>query len=263
MEHFNSRPHEEVDPELKNHNHLKGISTHDLTRRSTYIDLVLMLFGIYFNSRPHEEVDLIQRLVWTLVIHFNSRPHEEVDRRYGNPYRYLDISTHDLTRRSTAYEKVRSIVSNISTHDLTRRSTQTIWVVRMSDNVFQLTTSRGGRRKISECLDLAAKFQLTTSRGGRPPSSIPSSLIISISTHDLTRRSTFNIANLHRNILIFQLTTSRGGRQDLFASLDSFDSFQLTTSRGGRLKDRFASIPLRSFQLTTSRGGRPPESSGR
>ena len=123
MEHFNSRPHEEVDPELKNHNHLKGISTHDLTRRSTliritflsfsvfqlttsrggrpvytnqlfkqsnisthdltrrstYIDLVLMLFGIYFNSRPHEEVDLIQRLVWTLVIHFNSRPHEEVD----------------------------------------------------------------------------------------------------------------------------------------------------------------------------------------
>ena len=145
-----------------------NISTHDLTRRSTYIDLVLMLFGIYFNSRPHEEVDLIQRLVWTLVIHFNSRPHEEVDRRYGNPYRYLDISTHDLTRRSTAYEKVRSIVSNISTHDLTRRSTQTIWVVRMSDNVFQLTTSRGGRRKISECLDLAAKFQLTTSRGGRP-----------------------------------------------------------------------------------------------
>ena len=122
-----------------------NISTHDLTRRSTYIDLVLMLFGIYFNSRPHEEVDLIQRLVWTLVIHFNSRPHEEVDRRYGNPYRYLDISTHDLTRRSTAYEKVRSIVSNISTHDLTRRSTQTIWVVRMSDNVFQLTTSRGGR----------------------------------------------------------------------------------------------------------------------
>ena len=212
MEHFNSRPHEEVDPELKNHNHLKGISTHDLTRRSTliritflsfsvfqlttsrggrpvytnqlfkqsnisthdltrrstYIDLVLMLFGIYFNSRPHEEVDLIQRLVWTLVIHFNSRPHEEVDRRYGNPYRYLDISTHDLTRRSTAYEKVRSIVSNISTHDLTRRSTAVFNTIIV--DYFHFNSRPHEEVDVQHC-KLTQKY-------------------INISTHDLTRRST-------------------------------------------------------------------------
>ena len=59
----------------------------------------------YFNSRPHEEVDrrAIER-GRKAGQNFNSRPHEEVDVVRG----YFisdgdDISTHDLTKRSTKY----------------------------------------------------------------------------------------------------------------------------------------------------------------
>ena len=77
---------------------------------------------------------------------FNSRPHEEVDLAAAIPDRSeFDISTHDLTRRSTQHaeeiikfyknfnsrphEEVDKLVRGfqycdcISTHDLTRRST--------------------------------------------------------------------------------------------------------------------------------------------
>ena len=61
--------------------HRHGISTHDLTRRSTYNWFVSSNLFIYFNSRPHEEVDLVYNIVQKLVhiSNFNSRPHEEVD----------------------------------------------------------------------------------------------------------------------------------------------------------------------------------------
>ena len=79
-EHFNSRPHEEVDE----------------------ASALLLVDHQYFNSRPHEEVDKQVADVFSSNFNFNSRPHEEVDTRC----RYDDfthkISTHDLTRRSTA-----------------------------------------------------------------------------------------------------------------------------------------------------------------
>ena len=92
-----------------------------------------------------------------------------------------------------------------------------------SINFFQLTTSHGGRPDPrDECCPVFL-FQLTTSHGGRPPS-VPESLpgypsfnsrphtevdelgffdaflLIVLSTHDLTRRST---ANIYNNLHIF------------------------------------------------------------
>ena len=55
---------------------------------------------------------------------FNSRPHEEVDSSLTMiRYNICDISTHDLTRRSTVFDSRKEVYYKISTHDLTRRST--------------------------------------------------------------------------------------------------------------------------------------------
>lgn len=121
---FNSRPHEEVDRQLR------SIKCHRL----------------HFNSRPREEVDisycprraglllfqlttsqggrLIRSVNTANCLYFNSRPHEEVD-------------------RIRLFQTVESI---ISTHDLAKRSTR--YLCRFSSSItFQLTTSRRGRRQ--------------------------------------------------------------------------------------------------------------------
>ena len=102
-----------------------------------------------------------------MVLYFNSRPHKEVDIDLTTTYNFLDISTHDLTRRSTSYHalflfrcsifqlttsqggrptvaKQKAYNEIISTHDLTRRSTsrQDFYFLY---TLFQLTTSQGGR----------------------------------------------------------------------------------------------------------------------
>ena len=125
-------------------------------------------------------------------MHFNSRPHEEVDMRPPTRGRRLiGISTHDLTKRSTP--RVDIAISNA---------------------LFQLTTSRRGRRQLllhiwrkryfnsrpHEEVDALERlpvpfpitFQLTTSRRGRPHRFIICNNLIVISTHDLTKRSTFS-----------------------------------------------------------------------
>ena len=99
--HFNSRPHEEVDYVEVQPYKIDNISTHDLTRRSTMLPVLIMAREGYFNSRPHEEVD------GHLILN-----------RTDNI-----ISTHDLTRRSTVAEDISDKPYVISTHDLTRRST--------------------------------------------------------------------------------------------------------------------------------------------
>ena len=143
---------------------------------------------------------------------------------------------------------------------------------------FQLTTSRGGRPSLLIRDSRLAVFQLTTSRGGRPLTYLLEITFPTISTHDLTRRSTawnrrrfkslyhFN-SRPHEEVdmdcisekvayLIFQLTTSRGGRHYYAVQQVLDGAFQLTTSRGGRLA--VPTIPPNTvlFQLTTSRGGR-------
>ena len=138
---------------------------------------------------------------------------------------YATLSTHDLTRRSTALGSVRAFELVLSTHDLTRRSTMP-QRSEITTTIFQLTTSHGGRpfsrsmpassasfnsrphtevdNEFGSFYSMILTFQLTTSHGGR--------LLLQdnyfssdfLSTHDLTRRST--IHNI-RNVIYADLST--------------------------------------------------------
>ena len=125
--------------------------------------------------------------------HFNSRPHKEVDQlSCALSFQVQYISTHDLTRRSTA--KASGDLSNALT--------------------FQLTTSQGGRRNVYDLtfedvdisthdltrrstIDHQFLFLRQKYFNSRPHKEVDffsvnaSRPCIHISTHDLTRRSTF------------------------------------------------------------------------
>ena len=143
---FNSRPHKEVDP----------VCYYIITERKSFnsrphkeVDIIqtecLQDDGA-FNSRPHKEVDLGLRFCHALNASFNSRPHKEVD--LCDP---LHLRRH-----------------NLSTHDLTRRSTGPSLLQQGYQMLFQLTTSQGGRLSPEYSAKISSTFQLTTSQGGRP-----------------------------------------------------------------------------------------------
>ena len=142
--HFNSRPHEEVDPSFGGEvivNEKFQLTTSRRGRQNLSPPAVMQ--G-YFNSRPHEEVDRRGSLypididefqlttsrrgrrpeqsIFGRKVHFNSRPHEEVDTDAYKKAGYSEISTHDLTKRSTVFADDEEL--------------------RLT---FQLTTSRRGR----------------------------------------------------------------------------------------------------------------------
>ena len=191
MEHlcFNSRPHEEVDTKQSTARGRNCVSTHDLTKRSTFTIPSKGLLIACFNSRPHEEVDLGRNWneIWENC--FNSRPHEEVDdSNMRGKQGALNVSTHDLTKRSTVYQEAhkelkefqlttsrrgrhcwlcwRKLLLVVSTHDLTKRSTSKRGTLLYLKE-FQLTTSRRGRLQLTAKIFLLNSFQLTTSRRGR------------------------------------------------------------------------------------------------
>ena len=145
--------------------------------------------------------------------------------------------------------------SYISTHDLTRRSTGS-HVCTGATPAFQLTTSQGGRLSCSQVCTLpnmyfnsrpheevdkflianAEKkkgFQLTTSRRGRRGIAPMWKAHDSVSTHDLTKRSTHHLSNtdhidrVSTHDLSKRSTVGTIGRKTAVA-------FQLTTSRRGR-----------------------------
>ena len=124
------------------------LSTHDLTRRSTYTRYMAYLLPGTFNSRPHTEVDHTPDYYLILCHPFNSRPHTEVDScrsivLYAIPSFQLTTS-HGGRQEQMEYLKEWN---NLSTHDLTRRSTEHIRAdaLRLT---FQLTTSHGGRHTL-------------------------------------------------------------------------------------------------------------------
>ena len=146
------------------------------------------------------------------LFYFNSRPHKEVDFDNGASYISQTISTHDLTRRSTA--KASGDLSNALT--------------------FQLTTSQGGRRNVYDLtfedvdisthdltrrstIDHQFLFLRQKYFNSRPHKEVDffsvnaSRPCIHISTHDLTRRSTSR-QDFYFLYTLFQLTTSQGGR---------------------------------------------------
>ena len=143
---FNSRPHKEVDV-------------------TAWESMVLFR---PFNSRPHKEVDLTESVICDVVHIFQLTTSQggrliqpaplfitgdfqlttsQGGRHYFDKdgYAVRNLSTHDLTRRSTADVILVEMGCILSTHDLTRRST--LHSVHNSDQLatFQLTTSQGGR----------------------------------------------------------------------------------------------------------------------
>ena len=119
----------------------------------------------------------------------------------------------DLTKRSTAQAEKDFDIFYISTHDLTKRSTSTFRQASHDSRLFQLTTSRRGRLGAFAILYNIIKFQLTTSRRGRRGTDWKTNergrfqlttsrrgrqctlytiiRLSNISTHDLTKRSTW------------------------------------------------------------------------
>ena len=188
--------------------------------------LMRIIYLEYFNSRPHEEVD--KKLVGLDVycIHFNSRPHEEVDKRIRKRTNAVTISTHDLTKRSTAAMSTLTDQQDISTHDLTKRSTGQLTAVAMHSATFQLTTSRRGRQVSNELKEYEEEFQLTTSRRGRLQ-------LFSIGPvlHYFNSRPHEEVDHTGQVITDamweFQLTTSRRGRRQFLRKKFSFPNYFL------------------------------------
>ena len=187
------------------------ISTHDLTRRSTISADNQIMNGLFqlttsqggrhleiwhlciegnFNSRPHKEVDIEPFLCHYWIAYFNSRPHKEVDWAESPDCCSKDISTHDLTRRST----VRMTRPRFSSRNFNSRPHKEV----------------DGSPLITSVL--ISPFQLTTSQGGRRSPPRMQSALHDISTHDLTRRSTCTCYTSYGKPSEFQLTTSQGGR---------------------------------------------------
>ena len=121
------------------------LSTHDLTQRSTCsYSSVPHTIGP-FNSRPHAEVDFVCCSYFYPLSPFNSRPHAEVDLQHGwkgcisNPFNsrpHAEVDLHfgtgynnNTTFNSRPHAEVdnrplnKPPIRNLSTHDLTQRST--------------------------------------------------------------------------------------------------------------------------------------------
>ena len=209
---FNSRPHEEVDVTRMRTGNMQGLFQLTTSRRGRQPTATGGIFVEHFNSRPHEEVDLTDPLVFHSNRHFNSRPHEEVDNIRVTTTHPCDISTHDLTKRSTrtrGYAKgsepfqlttsrrgrqyINAPINTLKTHFNSRphEEVDSLTIVKSSSqSAFQLTTSRRGRQSHLLLAKIALKFQLTTSRRGRHILSLHVFDYFLISTHDLTKRST-------------------------------------------------------------------------
>ena len=146
----------------------QGVSTHDLTKRSTRSSKSTIWGPRMFQLTTSRRGRLCR------------------SRSY---WRYRRVSTHDLTKRSTSKADLQVANDGVSTHDLTKRSTTSIAGISQS-TVFQLTTSRRGRHIYLNTLKEEAAFQLTTSRRGRRCQELRTLRNHGVSTHDLTKRST-------------------------------------------------------------------------
>ena len=142
-----------------------------------------------FNSRPHAEVDRKNLTSRTKKLSFNSRPHAEVD---------IDGYWYEL-RENTFNSRPHAEV------DLSPSWSSATYPF------FQLTTSRRGRLPPYDTRSFLTSFNSRPHAevDTQPPKFFP---ILSLSTHDLTQRSTSYFFALLLTFLSFQLTTSRRGR---------------------------------------------------
>ncbi len=121
-----------------------------------------------FNSRPHEEVDKSAASRASSNDCFNSRPHEEVDREICAVLDTTDVSTHDLTKRSTG---------SFGDSDVA--------IV-----VFQLTTSRRGRHRANAKTSVFVNVSTHDLTKRSTTKDLIDLITDQVSTHDLTKRST-------------------------------------------------------------------------
>ena len=143
---FNSRPHKEVDSDTVFSSHFLRIFQLTTSQggrpvidgvRQKIKDFQLTTsqggrpspFSKYSDDTPLSTHDLTRRSTAVGTLFFQT----------------VGLSTHDLTRRSTATLLIRELPEKLSTHDLTRRSTTWCPIKRTERRDFQLTTSQGGR----------------------------------------------------------------------------------------------------------------------
>ena len=124
---FNSRPHGEVDPAFKLGNFAFHVSTHDLSKRSTSINAHHFLnrqFQLTTSRRGRQYLLLAYHLPYMFQLTTSRR-----GRRFCLIFQYL--------------------LPDVSTHDLTKRSTDSSAIHFCENFMFQLTTSRRGR--LNQC----------------------------------------------------------------------------------------------------------------
>ena len=212
--HFNSRPHEEVDPAS---NVTAGtylafqltisrggrpdsrafytvaicISTHDLARRSTpwfhHYCFGTFLFQLTTSQVGRQVVTIDNAQLFLISTHDLTRRSTSVrdDLWHGK-----SISTHDLTRRSTSWSPCSIGRPYISTHDLTRRST----ALHTEKNQMHFYFNSRPHKEVDSILQSSLRNHLYFN--SRPHKEVDAFIFflsgsgLSISTHDLTRRST-------------------------------------------------------------------------
>ena len=164
---FNSRPHAEVDFDLDAFvHHVDRLSTHDLTQRST---------RIFCGAEPDDKLsthDLTQRSTVILFSMNDSRNFQLTTsrrgRRFHDPFRQFPRSFNSRPHAEVDFTVIpNEIIRNLSTHDLTQRSTCDSGRICLGRDNFQLTTSRRGRLSRTNTANMKVIFQLTTSRRGR------------------------------------------------------------------------------------------------
>ena len=169
------------------------VSTHDLTKRSTYVKRFQMAYHQCFNSRPHEEVDHNAKTIVTMIPVFQLTTSRRGRRllslsdscilafqlttsRRGRLLWLLSARMRTFRFNSRPHEEVDRAgygivfsILRVSTHDLTKRSTGICY----SRGFLSCSVSTHDLTKRSTCL-------LTLVCNSVP----------SVSTHDLTKRST-------------------------------------------------------------------------
>ena len=140
--------------------------------------------------------------------------------------RNSNLSTHDLTRRSTRKFRLCLLNFCLSTHDLTRRST---WM----ESPFLYMSSSFNSRPHTEVDSFRTRilceqflFQLTTSHGGRLYSFLLRRRNTPFNSRHHTEVDLLTCASF-RLYSVFQLTTSHGGRLDsqiCFSIVSPFNS---------------------------------------
>ncbi len=187
-----------------------GISTHDLTKRSTGKSCFLCKeTGISTHDLTKRSTSISDSFQSSFLFQLTTSRRGRLARLHNdNKASIFQLTT---SRRGRPSKKITSVIcTNISTHDLTKRST-CIGVDNESAELFQLTTSRRGRHPFSLTPSHSFAFQLTTSRRGR------------LMPQGMFRPPAYFNSRHHEEV------------DDFRKGLPSFPfSFQLTTSRRGR-----------------------------